>query len=142
MYHADFQSPKENVLWHGLPRNPWSFQHSDLSAFQIYLWTNKCFNNNQKHKKTLVWAICTNSMDLLHDLSHLIVQWVLKMDDLHKGTLACSHGWKCTFLWNIQMWTSVSRVKMKIYLFDKIWNCSVSCSRHRCHMGHWKIHRL
>lgn len=52
--------------------------------------------------KTLIWAICTNSMDLLHDLNHLIVQLVLKMDDLHKGALACSHGWKCIFLWSIK----------------------------------------
>lgn len=93
-------------------------------------------------KKPLVWAICTNSMDLLRDLNCLIVQLVLKMEGLHKGTLACSHGWKCIFLWNIQIWTPVSRVKMKIYIFDKIWNCCMSCSRPRSHMGHWKVHRL
>lgn len=96
----------------------------------------------KKRKKALAWAICTNSMDLLRDLSCIIVHLVLKMDDLHKGTLACSHGWKCIFLWNIQMWTWVSTVKMKIYIFDRIWNCCMSCSRPRCHMSPWKVRRL
>lgn len=138
MYHTDFQPPKENVLWHVLFYSLWLFEHSHLSVFQIYLCTNNCFNNNNNKKKAFACGICTDPMNLLHDLSFIIVYLVLKMDVLHKGTLAWSHGWKCISLWNIQMWTRVSRVKMEIYIFDKIWNCCMSCSRPRCHMGHCK----
>lgn len=124
-----------------------SFTILDYLNTAIYLHFRSIYVQINALKKgvvggNLAWAICTNSMDLLHDLSCIIVHLVLKMDDFHKGALACSHGWKCIFLWNIQMWTWVSRAKMKIYIFDKIWNCCMSCSRPRWHMGHWKVHRL
>lgn len=74
--------------------NPWLFEHSYLSAFQIYLCTNKCFKKRGGGGKP-----CMSNMHKFHGSS----AWL----ELHNCTFSSKNGWLPQGSTSLQPWLKV-----------------------------------